>query len=204
MRAGRVLVLRPRETVTSEGDEDPRIFGVSNGTIGTYSSHRHQFPVLGTILVPGQWFGIGPRLIGGGRTLTFIAMENSELLCFGETEWQQIAAVCPELQDRLAQLAQMMSNYSNEIVAELLIPKTERRIVAVLLRLCERSSGEFSFPLSQTQLAEMANASRSSVNTIIKTLENAGLVTAGYGRISVTNHQGLARWYDLAAARDNH
>jgi CRP/FNR family transcriptional regulator, cyclic AMP receptor protein len=200
MRAGRVIALRTREPVTMEGDDDLRIFGIVRGAVGAYSSHRHQFPVLGTVLFPGQWFGVGPRLIGGGRTMTFITMEDCELLCFGNAEFQQIGSSFPELNDRLAQLAQMMSNYSNEVVAELLIPETDRRIVAVLLRLCERSSGEFSFRLSQAELGEMSNASRDTVNKLVGRLERGGLLTARYGRIAVADYNGLARWFDPDAA----
>lgn len=181
-----------------EGDEDLRIFGVVRGAVGTYSSHRHQFPVLGAMLLSGQWFGVGPRFVGGGRKLTFIAMEDTELLCFGNAEFQQVSVSCSDLDDQLAQLAQMMSNYSNLIVAELLIPETDRRIVAVLLRLCEGTSGEFSFRLSQAELGEMSNASRDTVNKLVKRLEQCGLLTTRYGRIVVADYEGLARWFDTA------
>jgi CRP/FNR family transcriptional regulator, cyclic AMP receptor protein len=197
--SGRVVALGVRQPVTMEGDEDPRIFGVVRGAIGTYSSHRHEFPVLGTVLFPGQWFGLGPRLIGGERTLTFVAMEDSELLCFGPAEFQKIGEIAPDLNDRLAQLAQFMSNYSAQIIAELLIPETDRRIVAVLLRLCERSYGNFSFRLSQAEIGEMSNASRDTVNKLVKRLAQNGLLTVRYGRIEVADYAGLARWFDQAA-----
>lgn len=192
---------RAGDSVSFEGDDDRRIFGILSGSIGCLTGHRHQMPVLGTIIGPGEWFGLGPQLTGTRRILSFVAREPSELVSLGNAELRCLGEAFPDLQQRLAQLAQMHANYIARIVAELLVPESDRRIAAVLLRLSEPETGQYSFPMSQAELGEMANASRASVNKALRTLSQRGLVEVGYGRIRMSNRAGLEAWFENGGSR---
>lgn len=189
------------DPISFEGDNDRRIFGILSGSIGCLTGHRHQMPVLGTIIGPGEWFGLGPQLTGTRRILSFVAREPSELVSLGNAELRCLGEAFPDLQQRLAQLAQMHVNYTARVGAELLVPESDRRIAAVLLRLSEPRTGQISFPMSQAELGEMANASRASVNKALRTLAQRGLVEVGYGRISVSNRAGLEAWFETGKAK---
>ncbi|MEE4338137.1 Crp/Fnr family transcriptional regulator [Erythrobacter sp.] len=195
---GRRAFYGRRDPIGFEGDDDRRILGIVSGSIGCLTSHRQHMPVLGTIIGPGQWFGMGPQLIGSERILSFVAREPSELISLGDTELWRLREAFPDLPQRLAGLAQLQSNHIAGLVAELLVPEADRRIAAVLLRLCEPGSGKDSLPLSQSELGEMANASRASVSRTLRVLAQRGLVEVGYGRIAVEDRAGLEAWFETS------
>lgn len=195
---GRRAFFGCKDMVSFEGDEDRRIFGIVSGSIGCLTTHRQNMPVLGTIIGPGQWFGMGPQLTGTGRILSFVAREPSELVSLGDAELGRLREAFPDLPDRIAQLAQLQSNHIVGLVAELLVPKTERRIAAVLLRLCEPGAGRDTLPVSQSELGEMANASRASVNRTLGMFAQRGLLEIGYGRITVQDRAGLEAWFETS------
>jgi CRP-like cAMP-binding protein len=195
------MIFGPRDPVSFEGDDDRRIFGILSGTIGCLSGHRHQMPVLGTIIGPGHWFGMGPQLTGTGRILSFVAREPSVLVSLGDAELRCLGESFPDVSQRLAQLAQLQANYIVHVVAELLVPEADRRIAAVLLRLSALETGQASFPVSQSELGEMANASRASVSKALGTLARLGLVAIGYGRIAVPNPAALEAWFDSGGTK---
>jgi CRP-like cAMP-binding protein len=199
LRHGRVITVRPAETIAYEGDNDQRIFGIMRGAIACYGSHCHDTPMLGTLTMPGQWFGFGTTIGGRPRSLSFTAREASALLCLGPAELTALRAEWPDLATRLGWLTIINTDYTENIVWELLVGRVDRRIVAVLLRLCRSTTAEPSFPLSQSELAEMANASRASVNKLLRSLEHEGLVSAGYGRIMVHDVERLKAWFDRTA-----
>ena len=80
LRAGRIVRLENRETLTFEGDTDTRMYGIVAGFIGCHISHRHNQPVLGTLLGPGEWFGEGPMVDASTRHITYCAMQPAQVL----------------------------------------------------------------------------------------------------------------------------
>lgn len=184
------------EGIALEGDTDSTIYGIAAGVVTVQRSHRHEIPILAGMLFAGQWFGSGPSLAHLPRMLTFGARLDTTLLCLGSAELARVRAVFPDLPDHLAELAQLQANHAVDCVSELLIPETELRITAVLLRLANLSAPETVLPLAQIELAEMANASRASVGKLIKDLKAVGLVTIRYGRIEVRDRAALTAWFD--------
>jgi len=201
IRTGRIIACRAQEPIAYEGDHDRRIFGVIRGAVGCYGSHRHETPMLGTVMMPGQWFGFGTTIAGRPRSLGFAALEASELLSFAEPEMRQMSERFPDFPLRLGRLQTINFDHAERVVAELLIRNVERRIVAVLLRLAVETRAAPDLPLSQSALGEMANASRASTNKLLGSLERSGLIRAGYGRILITDLAGLERWFAASAER---
>jgi CRP-like cAMP-binding protein len=198
---GRQRSLASGEVVALEGEDDARMYGIVKGAMACSGSHGHDAPILGTIMFPGQWFGFGPQLAGTRRVLTFHAQCPSVLLCFGNPELAKVRASFPDLGDRLAQLAQMQTNYTTDVVCELLVKDTALRIVTVLQRLAIWAAPATRLPMSQAELAEMSNASRASVSQALKMLERQGLVVLGYGGIDIPALDALNRWNAAGADR---
>jgi CRP-like cAMP-binding protein len=59
-----------------------------------------------------------------------------------------------------------------------------------LLRLHDRADGD-TLPITHEFLAEMLGVQRSSVSTVLRTLQEAGLIQQGRGSITVTDRAGL-------------
>lgn len=197
---GRLRTLESGEPIAFEGDTDKQFYGIVSGAVSCLRSHRHEAPILATVLFPGQWFGTSPHLTRLPRVLTFTAKEHSVLLCLDPAALDRMRARFPDLSDRLGQLAQMQANYLVDIMSELLIPQTELRIAAVLLRLTGWTDCGHSLPLNQTELAEMANASRASVAKVVKELKAGGLLATNYARIEIRDPDALADWFQSRLA----
>jgi len=196
LRHGKAKRVTRRRVIAYEGDADPQIFGVASGSVGIYCSHRHDYPRIGTIIGPGKWFGEGPRMAGKPRVLTFIAAETSVLLTLGDSELRAIAKDHPDLPQRLGHLAEANAQFIAFIVSELLVPQTERRMAAVLLRLCEWRKEPIRLALGQSELGEMMNASRASVSRALKRLETRGLLEVGYGTVTVPATAALVHYLE--------
>lgn len=196
LRVGRIVRLENRETLTLEGDVDARMYGVVAGFIGCHISHRHNRPVLGTLLGPGEWFGEGPLVDAARRHVTYCAMQPARLLVLDAAGMAELRRTFADFDRCIAQLAVRQVRYLSEVASELLIENVADRIVAVLLRLCAGHPAPVMLPVVQVELGEMSNASRNSVSKVLQTLAQAGLVQRGYGGIEVPDPAALARWYD--------
>lgn len=196
-RAGRLISLATGETLTREGDEDPRMYGIVAGFLGCSISHRHDRPVLGTLLGPGDWFGEGPLVEEQGlRQVSYAAMQPATVLVINTPAMAGLRAAFPDFDRRVAALAVWQVRYLTEVASELLIENVADRIAAVLLRLCADQPAPVMLPVVQAELGEMSNASRNSVSKVLRTLALKGLVRPGYGGIEVPDPRALARWYE--------
>lgn len=83
----------------------------------------------------------------------------------------------------------------SRVVSELLIRKTDARVAAVLLRLFEVSPGDAragtSCRVTQAELSEMANTSRHTANSVLRTFEARGWIETSYGSITLRNPGAL-------------
>jgi CRP-like cAMP-binding protein len=85
---------------------------------------------------------------------------------------------------------------SDHLLEALFLP-TDRRVVRRILDLCEQyETGPDSrvvIPLTQTDIAELAGATRPSTNRVLRALETEGLVQLRRGQVEVVDRAGLTR-----------
>jgi CRP/FNR family transcriptional regulator, cyclic AMP receptor protein len=146
------------------------------------------------LLRPGAWFGAGPVLTAGRRTMSFKAVEASQALFVSLAELQAIGARHPELYRRLGGLSeQAMQSIAARVVGDLLIPSGEQRIAAVLARLAGGGTGEppVAIPLSQQVIGQISNSSRDRVNRTLRRFEESGWVELRYQAVLVTDLAAL-------------
>jgi CRP-like cAMP-binding protein len=147
----------------------------------------------------GTWFGTGPVHTDTPRVFTFRAVEPSIAFSVPMAALHEIAATDATAFRRLAALSEENMRLASHVVSDLLLPSSEQRIVAVLLRAAGITVGDplpppHSILVTQSELGEMANASRDVVNRVLGRLEAQGMVVVGHGRIQVIDvEQLLAR-----------
>lgn len=195
VRLGRLVALERGAPVFRMGDGSGGVFGIVSGAIAVLGGTSRQLPVLAHIERAGDWFGHGPALRGGNRSLTFIAAEPSTLL---QVPLERIRAQLqgnPDFAARLAQMADASTETVIGVARDLLIRDAARRLAAVLLRVTAAGDvppeSEQGYALTQAQLGEMANISRHHVNRTLGMMRRAGWIDSRYNRIRLLDVAAL-------------
>jgi CRP-like cAMP-binding protein len=192
---GRPIVLERGTPVCHTGDQSGGVFGVVSGGVAVKGGTPWQTPVLAHIERAGEWFGHGPALRGGNRTLTFIATEPTRLLQVPLERLRPQLQADPEFAARLAQMADASTETVVWAARDLLIRDSARRLAAVLLRVTAMgevppADGE-GYLLTQAELGEMANISRHLVNRTLGMMRRAGWIDSRYNRIRLLDVAAL-------------
>jgi CRP-like cAMP-binding protein len=192
---GRLIALEPGAPVFHMGDESGGVFGIVSGGVAVMGGTPWQLPAMAHIERAGDWFGHGPILRGGPRTLTFIAAEPTTLLQVRLDRLRPQLQGDPDFAARLAQMADASTETVVWVARDLLIRDSARRLAAVLLRVT--AMGEVppgdggGYALTQAELGEMANISRHHVNRILATMRRDGWIEARYNRIRLLDVAAL-------------
>lgn len=183
--------------VFAVNDAPGGIYGVVSGGIGVEGSGPYNLPRLGHVLRSGCWFGHGPILSGGGKRVQGMrALEDSELVYVPLAPLRALIARDPEAARCVGQMADGGSMLGTRVISDLLIPSVPHRIAAVLLRITAAEEGvephhPDGFLITQSDLGEMANVSRSNVNRVLGDFARQGWITKHYQRLRVSDIAGL-------------
>jgi CRP-like cAMP-binding protein len=190
LRRARLVTFAKGEHAYAASDTTGRIYGVTQGGFGAEVVTPYSDSRLAHIMRDGTWFGTGPVHTGTPRVFTFRAVEPSIAFSVPMAALHEIAAVDATAFRRLAALSEENMWLASHVVSDLLLPSSEQRIVAVLLRAAGVTVGDPLPPphvvlITQSELGEMANASRDVVNRVLGRLESRGMIVVGHGRIQV-------------------
>ncbi len=193
------------ESIVHIGDSAGGVFGIVSGGVGTIGVTDLAGPTLGHVMRPGAWFGIGPLLTNGQRSMSFRAMEETELVLAPLSELRPVMTTDPAFAVMIAQLTEETTRVGVEVACEALIRSAHRRVAAKLLRITAVRDGIVSaypqgFRINQVDLAEMTALSRNHVNRILNDFQASGLVALSYNHIQITDPEGLAAYAREAGA----
>ena len=185
------------EWVFQVNDKPGGIYGVIWGGIGVEGSSPFSFPRLGHVLRSGSWFGHGPILSGGGnRVQSMRALEETELAYVPFAPLQALVNVDPIAATYLGNMADGGSMLGTRVICDLLIPSVPQRIAEVLLRITGAEEGvephhPDGFMITQAELGEMANVSRSNVNRVLGDFARRKWIAKSYQRLRVCEVEAL-------------
>lgn len=199
INAGRKMNVVRGERLFSVGASPGGIYGVISGGVGAEGSTPSHTPRLGHVLRPGHWFGHGPLLHGGHRTMGFFATEDSTLLTVSLEQARKLIRDDPEIGGLVGQMANMSADLAISVVCDLLIPQAPRRIAAVLIRVTGANEGvepsnPMGFHLTQFDISEMANVSRLYVNRVLNQFVKAGWIVKSYGHLRLLDVKALGEF----------
>jgi CRP-like cAMP-binding protein len=192
---GRLIALKRGAPVFHAGDESGGVYGIVTGAIEVLGGTSRQRPILAHIERAGDWFGHGPVLRGGDRSLTFVAAEPTTLLQVPLERLRPQLQSDPDFVARLAQMADASTEIVIGVARDLLNRDSARRLAAVLLRVTAAGEvppdDEQGYALTQAQLGEMANLSRHHANRILAMMRRAGWIDVRYNRIRLLDVPAL-------------
>lgn len=143
----------------------------------------------------GEWFGEGSAMKHEARRYDVIALRETELLCLPVAEFQRLRATSLTFNQALADQLNMRLGQAMAIIETMRLRTPEQRVAMYLGRLLWHGPRKLS--LSQEELGILAGLSRQTVNLVLQGLEQRGLVSLEFGRVSILDDQGLM---DLATA----
>ena len=180
------------------GETGGTITGIAHGNaLLTTSLSTPDSPTI-HVMTPGEWFGFVPLFIGGTRPNSIVARTDIVLASMSQPQVEALLAPRPEWWRDIGTLGIIAANMATGIAADMMIRESRRRCAASLLQIanCRHAdpvgSQPVTTPLSQEELAAISNLSRTSISSILRDLEHAGLITLGY-RSFTLNQPGKLR-----------
>lgn len=189
------------EILFHEGDPADSIHFIAEGRVmarrATAAGDSVAFRVIGRGRVLGD---VSVSSSDPRRSSTIVALERTTTLSLSFTEFRELCLQHPCVEHELAVLlAARVRRLSDRLVDALFVP-SDRRVVSRLVDLCDEYAegrpGPVVVPLTQTDVAELAGATRPTANRVLQSLANDGLVQLSRGRIGVVDPSALRRLVD--------
>jgi CRP-like cAMP-binding protein len=125
-----------------------------------------------------------------------VALEDTETLALRREQFERLRVQHPGIDRMLVEiLAARVRRLSAHLIEALYVP-VDKRVVRRLLVLCRQygdGGAKVSVPLTQSELAEMAGATRPTVNKVLRTLEDAHVIVLSRGSVQVLDRAALRR-----------
>jgi CRP-like cAMP-binding protein len=143
------------------------------------------------------WMGYGPLLHGTRRVVNAQARTPAWIATFPKSKVIPLLESRPGWWRPFMKLMAIYGDVMSLTAADLLIPKSDLRLAAVLLRFggarhaAAASAEPIRVPVTQEELAAASNMSRNSTGAILRRFTAMGLVETGYGSIDILDPVAL-------------
>jgi CRP/FNR family transcriptional regulator len=198
-RIARVAVPRsfpPGVRVFHEGDRSDACYLVRSGDLRVTREHSDGRAIALATLGPGDIFGELAMLDGEARSASVETLTDAELLALPASDVRRLLADHPRISVKLIAALTRRLRETNERVARQSFQTVPSRVAGVLTQLiAEETTAEgrqgVTVRMTQADLAQLAGTSRESVSRFLATLERAGVVRVGRGRVTVLEPRRL-------------
>jgi CRP-like cAMP-binding protein len=190
LAAGRIRLLRNRQRVYRLGDPPNGLYGVISGEVRLIG-----YPVAGRELLlrrlePGCWFGELSTVDGGPRPQDAVSFGASKVLHVASRAFEQNSRDDPEIFRDVARLLGLRQRTAVHYAGMILSLPAKMRLANLLLAALdanEEARSERTVSLTQNEVAAALGVSRQTANKLLKSLEQKGALSLGYGRITLLN-----------------
>ncbi len=182
--------------VFHEGDTSDACYIVSDGDLRVTREHPDGRAIALATLGPGDIFGELAMLDGEARSASVESLSDCELLALPAPDMRRLLAAAPEITVKLVVALTRRLREANERIARQSFQTVPSRVAGVLSQLiAEEAPMELrdgvTIRMTQADLAQLAGTSRESVSRFLATLERAGVVRVGRGRVTVVEPRRL-------------
>lgn len=192
-RVARVAVPRsyPKgDIVFHEGDKSDACYVIRSGDVRITRQHSDGRVIALATLHPGEIVGELAMLDGEVRSASVQALTDIELLALSATDMRGLLERNADMTTKLIVALTRRVRETNERVSSQSFQTVPSRVAGVLDRLIDdgdhtHGSEGVTIRMTQADLAQLAGTSRESVSRFLATLERAGVVRVGRGRVTV-------------------
>jgi CRP/FNR family transcriptional regulator len=188
------------EVIFREGDAGDTCYVIQSGSVRVIRNHSDGRTITLAELRQGDLFGELAMFDTEHRSATVEAAEDTAAVALLAVDMRRLLSRHPDMAlkllaafaDRLRQANERISRQSFQTVAS--------RVAGVLLGQVESLAGEAPteqgvlIRATRAEIAQLAGSSRESVSRFLATLERAGVVTCGRGKVLVHDPAALRRY----------
>ena len=182
--------------VFHEGDDSDACYVVRSGDLRVTREHSDGRAIALATLGTGDFFGELAMLDGGSRSASVETLADAELLALPAVDMRRVIAAHGDIAAKLIVALTRRLRETNERVARQSFQTVPSRVAGVLAQLIaeeaipEERAG-ITVRMTQSDLAQLAGTSRESVSRFLATLERAGVVAVGRGRVTIVEPRRL-------------
>lgn len=185
------------EIVYATGDPPNGIFALIAGEIRVIQTTSEGRSALLMIASPGVWFGESAMIDGQPRSSDAIAVGQATVLQIGPTVFRRLTA---DHSDHLAAFARLVCEQYRKAMDYIVTTADLPLPVRLAQRLVSLAHGHgrpgrdgvlIALRLSQEALADTVGVSRQTLNRLLKTLETKGMLSVGYGALTIRDPAAL-------------
>ena len=185
------------EVVFHEGDPGDSVHLIDRGRVALRVTTPLGDTVTLRILGPGAVFGELALLDPAPRNATVVALERTDTLVLHRDRFDELRQHHPEV-DRIIidSLVSEVRRLSIQLVQALYVPvprRVELRLVDLVHQYGDDGPASVDIPLTQEDLADLCGASRTTVNKVLRGLEDDGLIAVSRGHLLVPDPDRLRR-----------
>jgi len=182
--------------VFHEGDDSDACYVVRSGDLRVTREHSDGRAIALATLGFGDFFGELAMLDGGLRSASVETLTDAELLALPARDMRRVIATHGDIAAKLIVALTRRLRETNERVARQSFQTVPSRVAGVLNQLiAEEAIPEdrdgITVRMTQADLAQLAGTSRESVSRFLATLERAGVVMVGRGRVTIVEPRRL-------------
>lgn len=193
--AGRVRSRRfaSSETVFHRGDPAAHLYVLVSGRAKITLPDEYGKEAMITIVHPGEVFGELALFDDEPRSATVVAVSETECLLVSRDDFLSLLERAPQAMREVLRLLARTIRRSTSRVEDLVFLDVPSRVAKCVLDLSEVNGTVAEIELTQDDLAAMVGATRVSVNRVLASLEQRGIVRVARRRIGVVDRERLAR-----------
>ena len=188
------------EVVFREGDESNTCYVVRSGHARAVREHADGRQIALATFGPGDIFGELAMFDDERRSATVETIDAVEALAILGPDMRRLMLRRPQLAVALAGSLARRLRATNERLASQSFQTVQSRVAAVIQGLVEQAVVEGASPddvqitATQADLAMLAGSSRESASRFLATLERAGVISQGRGRLVVHDPDALRNY----------
>jgi CRP-like cAMP-binding protein len=188
------------EIVFREGDESNTCYVVRSGHARALREHGDGRQIALATFGPGDIFGELAMFDDERRSATIETIDAMEALAILGPDMRRLMLSRPALAVSLAAGLARRLRTTNERLASQSFQTVQSRVANVIAQLVEQAVAEGAAPTevpitaTQADLAMLAGSSRESASRFLATLERAGVISQGRGRLTVHDPEALGNY----------
>lgn len=187
-----------QQVIFREGDDSDTCYVVRTGQARAVREHPDGRTITLARFGPGDIFGELAMFDDEKRSATVEVVEDTEVVGILGSDMRRLMREHPDIAPKLVISLGRRLREANERLARQSFQTVQSRVAVVLSDLVEQSrdgdgrSRDVLLRITQADIAQLAGSSRESASRFLATLERAGVLTQGRGRIVVHDPAALA------------